>query len=439
MSRAGFLCALWLMTAATAAAQSAAQPDTVTLTLPNAIERALQHNVRVLTSELQVAGAQGARWRALAGLLPAIDARAVGTRQTTNLAAFGFDTSLFPGIPEVVGPFNVFDARVLVSQPVLDLSALHDVRRSAHALAAARFDQKDVRDFVTLAATNIYLQAIASARRIETARAQVQTAESLLKLANELHDAGVTPGIDAVRARTQLGVQRQLLIAAESGLAKQKLQLARVVGLPAATPIELTDHDVAIAAPAGTVEEVVQRAKASRADYQALLARVRAAEEERRAADAEALPSLHANVDIGAIGSTPGNARRTYAMSGAVRVPLFSATRKARGIEAAAALREREAEAAELGQQVETDVRAAYLDVEAAEQQLAVARERVSLANQELSLARTRFSAGVAGNLEVIQAQNGIAAATENEIASLYSLNAARASLLRMAGGSATR
>jgi outer membrane protein TolC len=418
-----------------AAAQPAPQATPVALTLSNAIDRALEHNVRVLTSELQVEGAQGARWRALAGLLPQIDARGVATRQTTNLAAFGFDTSLFPGIPEVVGPFNVFDARVVVSQPVFDLSALHDARRSAHMLAAARLDQKDVRDFVTLAATTVYLQAVASAKRIDTARAQVATADSLLTLATELHDAGVTPGIDTVRAKVQIGVQRQRLIEAETTLAKLKLQLARVLGLPAAQPIELTDREVSIALLPGTVDEAVQRAKATRADYQAALARVRAAEEERRAAAAEALPSLHANADIGMIGSTPSNARRTYAISGAVRVPLFNADRKARAVEAAAVVRQREAEAAELAQQVETDVRSAYLDVQAAEQQLAAARERVDLANQELSLARTRFAAGVANNLEVIQAQNGVAAAAEDEIAGVYALNIAKASLLRMAGG----
>ena len=434
MTRRSIIGTLILLIAGVAGAQPAAQPNSISLTLPNAIDRALEHNVRVLTSELRVTGAEGARWRALTGLLPAIDARAVGTRQTTNLAAFGFDTSLFPGTPEVIGPFNVFDARVLVSQPLLDFSALHEVRRSNHTLAAARLDQKDVRELVTLATTTIYLQAIAGAKRIDTARTQVETAESLLKLAIDLHDAGVTPGIDTLRARTQVGAQRQRLIDAESTFAKLKLQLARVLGLPAAQPIELTDRDVDIEALPVSVDDAVQRAKTTRADYQALIERVRAAEEERRAADAEALPSLHASVDIGAIGSTPSNAHRTYAMSGAVRVPLFNGNRKARSIEAAAVWRELEAEAAEFAQQIESDVRSAYLDVAAAEQQVVVARERVDLANQELALARSRFSAGVANNLEVIQAQIAIALAAENEIAGVYALNAAKAALIRLTG-----
>lgn len=404
------------------------------LTLQGAVDQALEHNLQVITSEQRIDGARGARWRALEGLLPHIDGRVVTTRQTTNLAAFGFDSTLFPGVPAVVGPFNVFDARVAVSQPVLDLSATHDLRRANHLLTAARLTHDDVRDFVTLAATTAYLQAAASARRIDAVRTQVQTAESLLKLATDLHDAGAAPGIDAVRARSQVATQRQRLIAAENDFAKQKLQLARIIGASVEQPIMLADPSAAVAPSVETVDAAVAHAKTSRADYQAVLARVRAAEEEQLAAKTEALPSLHANADIGAIGSSAGDARRTYALSGAVRVPIFNGARRAHAIEAASALRERQAEATEMAQQVESEVRSAYLDVQAAAEQLTVARGLIDLANQELDLARTRFSNGVTSNLEVIQAQAQLAVATENEIASGYALNVARANLVRAIG-----
>lgn len=416
-----------------AMAQTPAAPSGP-LTLQGAINLALEHNVQVITSEQRIDGARGARWRALEGLLPTADGRIVTTRQTTNLAAFGFDASLFPGIPAVVGPFNVFDARVAVSQPILDLSALHDVRRARHLLVAARLTRDDVRDFVTLATTSAYLQAAAGAKRIEAVRTQVQTAESLLKLANGLHDAGAAPGIDAVRARSQVATQRQRLISAENDFAKQKLQLARVIGAAVAQQITLADPATEISATTETVEAAVAHAKAARADYQALLARVHAAEEEQLAAKTEALPSLHANADIGAIGPNAGDARRTYALSGAVRVPLFNSARRAHAIEAASALRERQAEATEMAQQVESEVRMAFLDVQAAVEQLGVAKGLIDLANQELALARTRFSNGVTSNLEVIQAQAQVAVATENEIASSYALNLARATLARAIG-----
>ena len=146
------------------------------------------------------------------------------------------------------------------------------------------------------------------------------------------------------------------------------------------------------------------------------------------------MPSLHVNGDFGAIGTAPGDARRTYSVSANVRVSLFDQDRRGREVENAATLRQRQSEVADLAQRIEAEVRTAFLDVQAAEQQLAVARERVSLAGQELSLARTRFTAGVTNNLEVIQAQDEVAAASDIEVAATYAVNVARAGLVRTLG-----
>jgi outer membrane protein TolC len=413
-----------------------AQP--IVLTLANAIERGLEHNLGVLTLEQQVETARGARWRSLSGMLPNVGAQAARTTQTTNLAAFGFDASLFPGIPSLIGPFSVFDARVFVSQPLLDFSALADVDRSARALAAARLDSRNARDLVTLVVTDLYLQAATAANRIAAVRAQVSTAEGLLKLATDLRNAGAAPGIDVVRAQVQLRAQQQRLIRVENEFAKDKLQLARAVGIPSAQPIELSDTNAAVPRLDLSLEQALQRATAARPDYQAAVARVHAAEADYRAARAEALPTLRVNADYGALGSSPSDARGTYAISGSVHVPVFDAgLRRSRIIETSSALRQRQSEAADLEDRIASEVRSAFLDVDAADQQLAVARERIGLVNQELGLAQTRFSAGVTSNLEVIQAQDEVAIATENELLSAYAFNIAKAALARAVGGSA--
>ena len=174
-----------------------------------------------------------------------------------------------------------------------------------------------------------------------------------------------------------------------------------------------------------------------RDSYKASLARVQAAEATLRSTRGSALPSMRVSADYGTIGSSPADARRTYTMAVGVRVPLFDQDRVGRQVENQAALRQRQAEAADLVQRIEAEVRTAFLDVQAAEQQLGVSRERVTLSNQELSLARTRFSAGVTGNLEVIQAQNEVATAADAEVAAGYALNVARATLARALGASA--
>jgi outer membrane protein TolC len=409
----------------------------VVLTLSNAIERGLEHNLGVLTLEQQVENARGARWRSLSGMLPDVSAQAGRTTQTTNLAAFGFDASVFPGIPSLIGPFSVFDARVFVSQPLLDFSALAGADRSARALDAAKLDARNARDLVTLVVTDLYLQAATAANRIAAARAQVTTAEGLLKLATDQRNAGAAPGIDVVRAQVQLRAQQQRLIRVENDFAKDKLQLARAIGIPSAQPIELSDTKAAVVRLDLSLEQALQRAVAARTDYQAAVARVHAAEADYRSAKADALPTLRVNADYGALGSSPTDAQGTYAISGSVHVPVFDAgRRKSRLIETASTLRQRQSEAADIEDRIASEVRTAFLDVDAADQQLAVARERIALVNQELGLAQTRFSAGVTSNLEVIQAQDEVAVATENELLSEYAFNVAKAALARAVGGS---
>jgi outer membrane protein TolC len=415
----------------------AATPDALPLTLDAAIDRGLTHNLGIISLEEQVESARGARLRSLRALMPRVDARVDESRQTRNLAAFGFNSALFPGIPTLVGPFNIFDARVYGAQTLFDLNAVQDVRSSAHAVEAARLESENARDVVTFAVTTLYFQAVAGASRIETARSQVSTAEALLTLATNQRNAGVAPGIDVVRAQVQLQAQRQRLIAAENDYEKQVLQLVRAIGLPSAQRVELTDRDASVPPQPVALDAAVQQAAASRPDYRAALERVRAAEAALRAADAEALPSLHLTGDVGTIGSSPSNARRTYSIAGTVRLSLFDNGRRGRQVENAARLRQRRAEAADFVQRIEAEVRTAFLDVRASEQQLAVARERVALAQQELSLAQTRFGAGVSSNLEVIQAQNALAAATDTEVAGSYAFNVAKAALSRALGGSA--
>src|SRR5258706_6559621 len=182
-----------------------------------AIVRAMEHNLGVLVAEHAVGRAQGARWRALSELLPNVNARVGETRQQINLAAFGFGGgagSPFGDIPTIVGPFNVFDARVYLSQSVLDFGALNDARAEAHNLEAARLTSRSARDFVIHVAGNLFVQALAASARLDAARAQQQTAQALYTQALDLKQAGVIAGIDVLRAEGQLNAQTQRTTAA---------------------------------------------------------------------------------------------------------------------------------------------------------------------------------------------------------------------------------
>src|SRR5262249_11048323 len=293
----------------------------MTISVVDAILRALEHNLGRLLAEEGVGRAQGARWRALAELLPNVNGRVSETRQQINLAAFGFGSgagSPFPDIPTLVGPFNVFDARIYLSQTVLNFGALNDAGAEAHNLEAARYTVRNARDFVINVAGTLYVRALAASARVDAARAQQQTAQTLYNQALDLKQSGLVAGIDVLRAEVQLNSQTQRATSAVVEFEKAKLQLARVMGLPLGQAYRLDANLPELPSADQSLDDAVGAAYRSRADYQAALERVRAAEASRRAVIGEALPSLRVNADYGDIGLTPGEARGTFSVMGAV-------------------------------------------------------------------------------------------------------------------------
>ena len=410
-----------------------ATSEAIALSVADVINRALEHNLGVLTSEQAGEQARGARWVALSQLLPNISGRLSETREKINLAVFGFP--LPAGVPPVVGPLNVFDARLFVTQSVVDLTALNDARAAAHDVAAARYSYKSARDLVVLVAANMYLQALASSARLESARAQVETAQALYTQAIDLKQSGLIAGIDVLRAQVQLNTEQQRATATRNDFEKAKLQLARVIGLPIGQAFTLSDEIPYAPVPEITIEQALERAYKGRPDYQAALERVQAAEASRASARATALPSVRVTADFGDVGLTPNDARGTFNITGALTVPIFEGGRtRGRVLEADAELRRRRAEADDLKAGIYYDVRTAFLDLQATGQQLDVATKTRDLAAAQLTQARDRFAAGIASNIEVVQAQEAVTLANEQYITGLYSYNVAKAALARSFG-----
>jgi outer membrane protein TolC len=398
----------------------------------DAIDRGLKQNLGLLLSADNNLSARGERWKELSNLLPNIDVKSQENVQQTSLAALGFRQAIFP---RVIGPFNYIDTRAYLTQQVFNWNYIQRERSAAQSLKAAEFTYKNARELVVLVVGNAYLQAIAGDARVETADAQLKTAQTLYDRAVDQLKAGVIPAIDTLRAQVELQSRKQQLISARNDYAKQKLSLSRIIGLPLGQEFVLTDKAPYDALIPPSLEESLKRAYASRSDYQAALAQARAAELSRRAATAEHYPSFDVEGDFGDIGINPAISNGTFHVAGTINVPVFQGGREhADVLQAEAALRQARQRLDDLRGQIDNDVRNALLDLNAAAEQVEVARSSVDLAEQTLSQAQDRFSAGVADNLEVVQAQQSVASAHEDYISSLYAHNLAKVELARSLG-----
>jgi outer membrane protein TolC len=270
---------------------------------------------------------------------------------------------------------------------------------------------------------------------VEALRSQVATDQAIYDRTADQKLAGTAAGIDVLRAQVQLQQQQQQLLAQQNQFAKDKLALGRVIGLPSGQVFTVAESAPYSALAAMTPDQALRTAYEQRADFQSAKATVRSAEESIKAARGERYPNVEVTADYGDVGPALNSSHGTFTFQAAAKFNIFDGGRISGDvIQARAALKQRQDELADLGGQIDYQVRAALLDIQSAADQVAVARSNLDLANQTLTQARDRFSAGVTDNIEVVQAQGSVATANDNLIAALYAHNLAKVELARALG-----
>jgi outer membrane protein TolC len=406
----------------------------IDLSLDDAIQRGLKNNLGVILNGTQVAGARGQRLSELQGLLPEVDFKAQESVEQVDLAAEGLR---IPGFPTIIGPFGFTDLRASLTWSLVDVTSLRNYLAARHNFVSAQLSAQDARDLVVLTVGNAYLLVIADQTRVSSVDAQVATAKISLNQAEANHQAGTAPLLDELRARVDYQTLEQQLIVAQNGLEKDKLALARVIGLPLAQKFDLMDTAPYAAFDQIDVDAAIRDAHANRKDLAAMLEKTKAVEEQRKSATAERLPKVAFAGDYGDIGVNVRHSHGTGDAQGTLSAPLF----KEYGLRgdaqvAQSQLDTQRAQLSDLNAQVDADVRDALLDIASAQKQVEVSRSSVDLANEALSEAQQRYANGVSDNLAVSQAEQSVAQANDQYVASLYRHNVAKLSLARALGAS---
>jgi outer membrane protein TolC len=400
------------------------------------MQRGLRTNLGVILSGTQTTAARGQRLSELQALLPEVDFKAQESLLQVDLAAQGLR---IPGFPTIIGPFGYTDLRATLSWSLVDVASLRNYMAAKHNFAAAQLSAQDARDLVVLTVGNAYLLAVADETQVSSVEAQVATAKVSLDQASANHSAGTAPLLDELRARVDYQTLQQQLIVAQNALEKDKLALARTIGLPLAQSFSLTDKVPYAAFDQIDVDAAIREAHANRKDLAAMLEQTRAAEEQRKAATADRLPTFKFNGDYGDIGVNVAHSHGTGDATGTLSVPLFKEFGlRGEAQTAQAQLDTARAQASDKSAQVDADVRDALLDIAAAQKQVEVARSSVELASEALKEAQERYANGVSDNLGVSQAQQSVAQANDQYVASLYRHNMAKLSLARALGAGAS-
>jgi outer membrane protein TolC len=414
-----------------------ATPGVIQLTLREAVLTGLKNNLGIILSGQNVNQAGGQRLQQLQKLLPIVTGSFKESVQQINLKAEGLN---FPGIPTIIGPFSYTDVRGNVDWTLLSVPSLDNYLASRHDFAGTKLSLDDARNLVALSIGYAYLACISDEANIANDEAQVASTKVSLDQANANHDAGTAPELDVLRARVDYQTQQQALIRDQNAHEKDKIALARAVGLPLEQKFELADRLPFAPLEGIQPDEALKIAYATRKDLQALQQELKAAELSRKAATAERFPTVSFSGDYGDIGPTLGKSHGTFDVTGSASVPIFQEA-KLRGDakQTQAQLDNQRAQLSDLRGQIDADIHDAFLDLESAAKLVEVARSNEELANQTLSDAQQRYSAGVSDNLAVVQAQASVAQANSQYVVSLYQHNVAKLSLARAMGVVDTR
>jgi outer membrane protein TolC len=407
--------------------------EALRLTLRDAITRALRYNLATIESGQNAQIVRGERLLALSKLLPQVSAGLSENVEQLSLATFGLQQ--IQGIPSIVGPFSYTSVDATASQTIFSFESMQRFRAARTAEQAAQLSYQDILDAVTLTVGNAYLRVTEADSRIQAEAAQVRNARALSDQALDEVQAGTAPRIEATRTEVQLHTEEYNLSVARNNFQLAKLALGRAIGLPLGQEFELADQLPYSEINPPTVEDALSVAYKSRGDFQSALDSEKSAARTLSAARGERYPVVAVNGAYGDLGPTLGRSHADFTFQAGISVPIFTGGRiKGDVTQAEAELQQRKAEAENIRGQVDYEVRAAFLNLNAAKEQVAVAKQNVNLANENLARSKDRFTSGVTGSVEVVQAEQSLASANDQYITSLYDHNLAKLSLARALG-----
>jgi outer membrane protein len=428
----------------TAQAQSALQAQTLPpgaptevlkLTLDHAVKLALKQNPTAQIAILTAAESEQDKNIARADLLPQVSAHISDEAQKINLRAQFGGVPAFPGLPSSLGPYQLFSAGPSVSAPVFDLTLWQRYQAARNTAKASKASSLSTREQVILLTVSQYIGTLRAVANVQASESRVQLAQALYDQAADLQKEGVGTGIDTLRANVELQNEKQRLLEAENDRETFLYGLSRLLNLDPRQKIELADALGFFDAPQPEVEASIEQALADRQEWKALNLQSRAAEYQKKAAQYSRLPSVRFDGEFSYVGTSGNTTLPTYTYQGSVNLPLFTGGRiHAQIVSADLEIRKLEEQRADLRNQIALDVKTALLNLDSARSEVQVANLGVQLSKEEVDQARDRFKAGVANNIEVIQAQDSLSRANDNQIAALYRFNQARADFARSIG-----
>lgn len=314
-----------------------------------------------------------------------------------------------------------------ISQPLLRgwksvaSADLIQARRSVQAADTARLDARQ-RLIVQVAET--YFEVVKAKRMTAVAEQGLERARLLKVMSEARSRVGLATELDVLRAELLASQAEAALVAQRDALDNARDALTTLIGRAGGDPIEVADAEplTVDVAPLDSIEAAIAAALARRPDVREARERIGDARRQEKVARWNVLPPV--NLDLGYTQRGLGPGENIYGrwMNGwrfglSSNYAIDRSDEAASAAAAAVSVRAAERDARDTERKAADEIRRAYRAQDRAAATLAIHIKTVDLALRQLRLAKLRYESGVAGNLDVIDAENNLLAAGSARIA----------------------
>jgi outer membrane protein len=363
------------------------------LTLNQCIDTALNKNPTVLASNYGVDVNRSRVGEARSNYYPQLSA----SGEYTKFNPLSSQTSTFGS--------EQYTSSITLNQTILDFGKTsQQVNISKYNLESARSDLNTTQDTIILSVKQAYYGVLKAKRDRDVAADVLKQFQLHLDQAKGFYDVGTKARIDVIKAEVDLSNAKLSLINAENALNLAWVTLNNVMGITDAPEYTIEDN-LSFQHYAVNLEDAKARAFENRPDLKSIVSKRQAAEANIDYARTGYYPVLSGFASYNWAGETTSTMDHSWNAGVLLTVPLFSGFLTVhQAAEARSNLYILKANEESLRQQIQLDIRQAYLNLQAAEASIATAELASAQAKENLDLANGRYSAGVGSPIEVSDA-----------------------------------
>ncbi len=373
--------------------------QTISLNLAQAIQMALTRHADLIVANERVKQALANIQQNASPLLPQFKGIVSETRQTRDLRGVGLE--LF-GSP-LVGPFNVYDARLRLTQTIFDPSAMARFKASQQGHVVSVAQQKKIQEDVLVLVATLFIEAKRSQDRFFVEQSALRRDKKEISIIFSRFKSGLSSSMDMKKARAKYAHALYNFETAKKQALERKLDLLAALNLSFEQKIYFVWDDELF-----KKEIFVSSQTENQSDVRLASEQFKLSQKERQANQSDFWPKVSFLGEYGPNGMSPNSkdSSETYALGVTASIPIFEGGLRQANLKASEnAVHISQTQWQSVKRNVEANLESQYAILSQAQFFVEENDKNIAVADEELQLARSKYQAGNASSLDLSLAE----------------------------------